>query len=113
MRSENYDSTGLVEATETTRTNPTTGRFRRFDRLGTVLEDRVANPDEYRQLTGEEELDRDNRMRTLAANAIATLEGFDANWSTMTAAQRNNANQITIRILAKLLRLTFRRLEAE
>lgn len=113
MRIEQYDQTGLTEAVEITRTNPTTGRYRRFDPLGAVLEDRVANPDEYQQLVGEEELDRESRMRALALNAIATLEGFDANWATMTNAQRTNAQQVTIRILAKLLRVTFRRLEAE
>lgn len=113
MRTELYDQSGLIEAVEITRTNPTTGRYRRFDRLGAVLEDRVANAVEYQRLVGSEEVDRDGRMQTLAANAIATLEGYDANWGSMTTAQRNAANQVTIRILAKLLRLTFRRLEAE
>lgn len=113
MRIETYDSSGLVEAVEITRTNGTTGRYRRLNSLAEVLEDRVATVTEYAQLVAEEELSREARMRTLAVNAIATLEGFDTNWATMTAAQRNNANQIAIRVLAKFLRVYLSRLDAE
>lgn len=113
MRIETYDSSGLVEAVEITRTNGTTGRYRRLNSLAEVLEDRVATAAEYAQLVGDEEINRDARMRALAINAIATLEGYDANWATMTTAQRTASMQINHRVLAKFLRVYLNRLEAE
>jgi hypothetical protein len=47
-----------------------------------------------------------------ADQAIANLESADANWATLTAAQKDAATRLAVRVTAKLARLALGRLDA-
>jgi hypothetical protein len=64
--------------------------------------------------TGQAKTDLDNAsaMRSAAIQAIQTLENADANWAGLSAAQKDAAQRLALRVTAKLVRLQFGRLEA-
>jgi hypothetical protein len=53
------------------------------------------------------------RLEKLAREAVDTLEQADANWDTLTAAQRTAAMRLAVRVVAKLARLYLNSLEKE
>jgi hypothetical protein len=64
--------------------------------------------------TGQAKVEADNAstMRSAAIQAIQTLENADANWAGLSAAQKDAAQRLALRVTAKLVRLQFGRLEA-
>ncbi len=57
--------------------------------------------------------DNEAKIREKVAAVLAQLEQADANWATLTVAQRTAAMQLAVRVSAKLARLALNRLEAE
>jgi hypothetical protein len=47
-----------------------------------------------------------------ATQAIANLETADANWTTLTATQKDAASRLAVRVSAKLARLALGKLDA-
>lgn len=60
----------------------------------------------------EAELDVETTLRTRAADAIATLEQAHAGWGALTAAQKDAALKLTVRVTISLARLALRRLDS-
>ena len=59
-------------------------------------------------------LERTNeeKLRDRAEKALATLEERAATWSSLTAAQKDSTLLLVVRVVAALIRLIFRRLDA-
>lgn len=52
-------------------------------------------------------------LRTKVRNAITNLETADASWGALTAAQKDAAIRLSVRVAAKLARLAVAQLEAD
>jgi hypothetical protein len=59
------------------------------------------------------DLGNEERYRDRIAQAIDLLEKADANWDTLTNAQKDAALHLTVRVVAKLARLAVRNLGAD
>lgn len=66
---------------------------------------------EPRVLIGSTE-DNASKLEDKARQAIANLESADANWATLTAAQKDQALRLCVRVVAKLARLVVRQLDS-
>jgi hypothetical protein len=62
------------------------------------------------QATREGEITSETTLRDRAETSIATLEQAYAGWATLTAAQKDAALRLTVRVAATLARLVLRRL---
>lgn len=75
-----------------------------FDRSGrSIRVEQVDVPDEV--------INADT-LRDKADQAITLLENADANWASLTAAQKDAAMRLSVRVVAKLARMAVNRLEA-
>lgn len=58
------------------------------------------------------ETDVEGKLRTTASDAIATLAQAHANWASLTAAQKDAALRLNVRVTVALARLTVGRLDS-
>lgn len=70
------------------------------------LSDRPPDPPTQEQVN-------ETSLRTKVRNAIGNLETADASWGSLTAAQKDAALRLSVRVTAKLARLAVVRLEAD
>ena len=88
IRTETYDSSGLVERIEIERLNGTV-EYRRYDSTETLVETRPATPDEI--LLVDEQIDSDDREQkgTNVSQAVTTLRQWAVDAASTTVTTGN------------------------